>query len=127
MDIAVFRENFPEFASTSSYPNAQITFWAGLAEQMLPADIWGDTLDYAVQLYVAHEITLARQNAQAASTGGSPGGSGGPAQSKTVGQVSVTYDSEVTSEKDAGWWNLTTYGKQLYRLIQMFGAGCIQL
>lgn len=127
MVIATFRADFPEFANVTTYPDAQINFYAGLAESLLPLCVWGDTKPYAVELYVAHEITLAAQNVAAAANGGSPGGSGGPASSKTVGSVSVSYDSNVTSEKDAGWWNMTTYGKQLWRLIQIFGAGCIQL
>lgn len=127
MDIATFREAFPEFTSEVAYPDAQITFWSGVAEKMVVEDIWGDMYDNAVMLYVAHEITLARQNAAAGSVGGTPGSSGGPPSSKTVGSVSVAYDAANTAEKNAGWWNLTTYGKQFYRLMMIFGAGCIQL
>jgi len=124
---ADFRAAFPEFASTVTYPDAMLNFWASVAEKMVVEDIWQDMYTNAIYLYVAHEITLARQNVKASTTGGTPGQSGGPAQSKAVGAVSVSYDSQVTSEKDAGWWNLTTYGKQFFRLQQMFGAGCIQL
>lgn len=127
MVIATFRANFPEFASTVKYPDAQITFWATLAEKMVVECKWGDCYTYGVQLYVAHEITLAAQNTQAAATGHAPGQSGGIANTKTVGSVSVGYDSVTQSEKDAGWWNMTNYGKQFYRLTQIFGAGCIQL
>lgn len=83
--------------------------------------------EQGVKLYVAHEITLAAQNQKAAATGGSPGQSGGIANSKTVGSVSVGYDTTSTAEKDAGWWNLTNYGKQFIRLARIFGAGAIQL
>lgn len=127
MDIAVFRSAFPEFADTAIYPAAQVTFWAGLAESLLVTDVWGSTKDFAVQLYVAHEITLATQNVKAAAVGGSPGQSGGIANSKTVGSVTVSYDAASQTEKDAGWWNRTTYGQQLWRLIKIFGAGAIQL
>ncbi|MBX9696911.1 MAG: DUF4054 domain-containing protein [Alphaproteobacteria bacterium] len=47
--------------------------------------------------------------------------------SKSVGGVSVGYDSTAQSEKDAGWWNRTTYGQQFIRLVRIFGAGAIQL
>lgn len=127
MDITVFRTNFPEFADTSVYPNAQITFWATLAEKMLPQQLWGDVWTNGVQLYVAHEVVLAAQNVKTAQVGGAPGQSGGIANNKTVGSVTVGYDSTTQSEKDAGWWNRTTYGQQLYRLIKIFGAGCVQL
>lgn len=127
MDIPAFRTEFPEFSDTTVYPTAQITFWAGVAEKMVLRNIWCDMWETGVKLYVAHEITLAAQNAKAGAIGGTPGSSGGIASSKTVGSVSVSYDSANTSEKDAGWWNLTTYGKQFYRLVKMFGAGAIQL
>lgn len=127
MDISTFRTNFPEFASTSVYPDAQITFWAGVAETLLVQNVWGTSYGFAVNLYVAHEITLATQNSQAAAVGGSPGQHGGIANSKAVGAVNVAYDAATQTEKDAGWWNRTTYGQQLYRLIRMFGSGAVQL
>lgn len=124
---ADFRLQFPEFADVLVYPDVQLNFWAGVAEKMLNKCVWDDMYETGVKLYVAHEITLAAQNKKAAAAGGMPGTSGGVPQSKTVGAVSVSYDSNNTSEKNAGWWNLTNYGKQLYRLIQIFGAGCVQL
>ncbi len=80
-----------------------------------------------MSLYVAHEITLAMQNEKAASVGGVPGVSGGIANTKTVGSVTVGYDAQTTSEEKAGYWNLTIYGKQFIRLARIFGAGAIQL
>ncbi len=124
---ADFRAEFPEFASTTTYPDAMLDFWATLAEELLVDAVWTTMKPFAVKLYVAHEITLARVNVQTAGAGGTPGQSGGVPTSKTVGSVSVSYDAQTTSEKDAGWWNLTNYGKQIYRLIRLFGAGCIQL
>ncbi len=127
MVIADFRAEFPEFASTAIYPDAQVTFWATIAEAQVVYDIWTDLYTFGVKLYVAHEITIAAQNVKAVAVGGSPGQAGGIANSKTVGAVSVSYDSATQSEKDAGWWNRTTYGQQFYRLVRVFGAGCVQL
>ncbi len=127
MDKALFRANFPEFASTTVYPDAQLTFWSSIAEKMLDEDIWDDMYANGVYLYVAHELVLARQNLQASTVGGLPGQGGGIASAKTVGSVSVNYDPNTTTEKDAGFWNLTNYGKQFFRLVQIFGSGCIQL
>jgi len=127
MNIPAFRAAFPEFTSTLDYPDSQITFWATLAEKMVLECVWGTCTDQGRYLYVAHEITLARQNARAGAIGGMPGTSGGIANNKTVGSVTVGYDSNVSSEKDAGWWNLTNYGKQFIRLARIFGAGAIQL
>lgn len=127
MDIAAFRVNFPEFTDTTAYPSSTITFWSTLAEKMLLVDVWGTVWTTGVQLYVAHEIVLSTQNAKASAVGGSPGQAGGIANAKTVGSASISYDATTQSEKDAGWWNRTTYGQQLWRLIQIFGAGAIQL
>jgi hypothetical protein len=127
MDIPSFRTSFPEFQSTVIYPTEMITFWATIAEQQVLPNIWRGMVTQGVQLYVAHEITIAAQNAQSSANGGVPGTSGGIASQKTVGSVSVSYDSASTTEKDAGWWNRTTYGQQFYRLAMLFGAGAIQL
>lgn len=127
MDIPAFRTAFPEFADTTVYPTTQITFWAGLAEKLVLPAVWSTCYAEGVQLYVAHEITLAAQSAKAASTGGIPGSQGGIANTKTVGSVTVGYDSTGTGEKDAGYWNLTNYGKQFIRLARIFGAAAIQL
>lgn len=127
MDIPAFRTAFPEFADTTVYPTTQITFWAALAEKLVRPCIWGNVAAQGVQLYVAHEITLAAQNAKASQVGGAPGISGGIANTKTVGSVTVGYDTQSTAEKDAGYWNLTNYGKQFIRLARIFGAGAVQL
>jgi hypothetical protein len=127
VDISGFRKSFPEFQDAVKYPTPTIELWATFAEQQLRQCIWNSAWVMGVNLYVAHEITLAAQNAQAATTGGVPGSQGGIAASKTVGSVSVSYDSTDTAEKGAGYWNLTTYGKQFYRISRMFGAGAIQL
>lgn len=127
MVISDFRTEFPEFSDTTKYPDAQITFWSSIAEQQVVLNIWGDLYSFGVKLYTAHEITLAYQAKLTASTGGNPGTFGGIAQSKAVGGVNVSYDTQSTSEKDAGYWNLTNYGKQFLRLARMFGAGGIQL
>ncbi len=127
MDISEFRKEFPEFNDTTVYPNTMVTFWSTIAEKMVLESVWTTMWQAGVKLYVAHEITLAAQNAKTASFGGAPVGSGGVANSKTVGSTTVGYDSQNTSEKDAGWWNLTNYGKQFIRLARIFGAGAIQL
>lgn len=127
LDIPLFRTEFPEFSDVVAYPTPMISFWATLAEHQVRKQVWCDQWQTGVKLYTAHEITLAAQNAKAGAIGGVPGTSGGVANTKTVGSVSVGYDSTVTSEKDAGYWNLTNYGKQFIRLARLFGMGAIQL
>lgn len=126
-DITAFRAAFPEFADIVVYPSAMINFWAGLAQAQVRLCVWKKQWLVGVQLYVAHEITLAAQNQKIGLNGGMPGTSGGVPNNKTVGSVTVGYDSQATSEKDAGYWNLTNYGKQFIHLARIFGAGAIQL
>lgn len=127
MNIAQFRLNFPEFGDTDKYPGAVVCLWANVAELQVRECIWKKMWCTGVQLYVAHEITLAAQNIQTATNGGTPGTFGGVPNQKTVGQASIGFDSNSTSEKDAGYWNLTNYGKQFIHLARIFGAGVIQL
>lgn len=104
-----------------------VQLWVDFASLMVDECLWKKSWTLGVSLYVAHELTLASQNLKASQVGGSPGQQGGIASQKTVGSVSVQYDPTTTTEKDAGWWNLTTYGKQFIRLARIFGAGCVQL
>lgn len=127
MDNTLFRTNFPEFSDATKYPDSMLTYWGTVAEIMVIQCIWKKMWPTGVSLYVAHQITLAAQNAKAGAIGGTPGISGGVPNTKTVGSVTVGFDSVVTSETGAGFWNLTNYGKQFYHLVQIFGAGCIQL
>lgn len=125
--IAVFRAAFPEFADTEKYPNQMITLWSGLAQAQVRQCVWKTQWLTGVYLYTAHELVLAAQNAQQSSYGGNPGTFGGIANTKTVGSVTVGYDATTATEKDAGYWNLTNYGKQYIHLARIFGAGAIQL
>lgn len=127
MDKAQFRLDFPEFADNVKYTDSQLDFWATVAELQVNKQRWCNLWATGVKLYVAHEVVLAAQNVKASAVGGSPGQQGGIANTKTVGSVTVGYDSTTSTEKDAGYWNLTTYGKQFIRLARMFGAGAIQL
>lgn len=127
MDIAQFRNDFPEFSDIARYPDSEIALWSTFAEVMVVKCRWGTMWQMGVNLYIAHEIVMATQNAKSGAIGGVPGQQSGPINTKTVGSVSVGYDTQAGSEKDAGWWNLTSYGKQFYRLSRIFGAGVIQL
>jgi hypothetical protein len=125
--IATFRAAFPEFANITKFPDAMVTYWADIAEWRLDSRRWGAAKQNGVYLYVAHQITLAAQNVATADVGGASGAQSGPVNSKTVGAVTVAYDTAQTAEEGAGFWNLSTYGKQFYHLVRLFGAGPVQL
>lgn len=125
---ADFRENFPEFTDTAVYPEAQLTFWRMFAERLLYNQArWADMLDYAIQLVMAHGLTLAARNAAAAAGGGSPGSVQGAVSSKSVGGVSVSYDTSAATLDNGGYWNLTSYGVLFWQLANMVGIGGFQL
>lgn len=126
MDVAQFREDFPEFASVTDYPTAQVNFWAGIASKLVDLDRWGDLYDQGISLFVAHNLVLQRRNIAGAASGGS-GGLVGSVSSKSVGAVSVSYDVNAVMESGAGQWNLTSYGLQYIQLARMIGAGGVQL
>lgn len=126
-DIAAFRAAFTEFSNVTKYPDAMINFWAALGQLMLIECRWRETYSYGLQLYVAHEVTLAARNAAAGATPGGTPGKAGLQSSKSVGSTSVGYDTNNTAEKNAGWWNLTIYGQQFFRLSRMIGAGALQV
>jgi hypothetical protein len=123
MDITAFRAAFPEFASIVKYPDAQITFWSTMGEALLNESRWGDLYDYGLQLLVAHNITLAALNAAAGTKGKTPGQQSGIVSSKGLGGVSVGYDTGSVSMQGAGDYNLTSYGRQYWQLMNVVGMG----
>lgn len=126
-DVAAFREAYPEFNDTAKFPDSMISGWATVAQLQVRCRRWKSQYNLGVNLYIAHEITLESQQQAAATAGGSPAGPSGIVNSKTVGSVTVAYDTASAVEKDAGHWNLTMYGRQFIRLARMFGAGPVQL
>lgn len=124
---AQFRANFTEFTSATIYPDAMINFWLGVAYKMVRACVWEDMLDVGVQLYVAHNCVLEAQAKKAAATGQAPGTIVGPANSKGVDKVSVSYDIAAGTVPGWGNWNLTTYGTRFKYYVDIFGAGGIEV
>lgn len=121
-----FRGSFPEFTDTSAYPDGFIEYWLTWGYVLVNPARWLTTTELAVQLYAAHNLVEERRAVIEASKGGVPGNATGPASSKAVDRVSVSFDIAAVSEKDGGDWNQTIYGRRLYRMIQMFGMGPIQ-
>lgn len=131
-----FVADFPEFRDANVYPQSGFNFWANFAAQLLNADRWGQpaaagsalTLyDLGYELMIAHNLVLEKRANDAAAAGGDPGGQLGPINSKSVGPVSVAYDTASAIEKDGGNWNLTVYGLRLKRLMDMAGAGPVYI
>jgi len=122
VDAPTFRSIFPEFANTTTYPDASINFWIGLGTTRLDTDIWGDQLDYGMSLFVAHNLAIGQRNVAAANRGLPPGEIAGATQSKSVENVSVSYDTSFVKLDNLGYWGLTSYGLQFLQLAQLIGS-----
>lgn len=121
-----FREAFPPFSNVAQFPTAEINFWLSLGAKLLSVERWGDVYDYGLQLFVAHNLSLAAQ-AAASGAGGAPGAITGPVTSASVDKVSYSRNPGAAMNPANGHWNLTTYGLQYILLVMMFGAGPYQV
>lgn len=122
-----FRGAFPAFNNPTTYSDPVISFWIGLATKLTSATRWGDVLDYGIMLFVAHNLSLEFNSNAAAKKGQNPGFVTGPVTSASVDKVSYSRDPSAAMDPKAGHWNLTTYGLRYWRLIQMMGAGPVQI
>lgn len=126
--VADIRSHFPSLANAAAYPDAEVQFWIDVAYKLHDPRRWGDFLDDAVQLYVAHNVAIdGPANASASGSGGTPGGVSGPLSSASVDKVSYSRDARAANLPDAGDFNLTTWGLRWYRLMKMAGAGPVQV
>jgi hypothetical protein len=126
MDAAQFRTDFPEFADTSKYADAQVDMWLTVAGLSLPTDRWGALLDLGTELFIAHHLVIGARDAKASSNG-IPGQTGGAMASKSVDKVSISYDTTASTIEGGDFWNSSTYGIRFLRLARMMGAGGVQL
>lgn len=127
MTVDEFRQRYPAFADSSAYPDSQIQIYLDLADAFINKRRWPTAVAaHARGLFVAHHLTMfLGKGIQGAANAGALGP--GVAQSKTVHDVSVSYDNTLASYDQAGHWNLTRYGLDWYQLSRMVGAGPVQL
>lgn len=118
---------FPEFGNPASFPAGGVNFWAGMASLLMNTPRWGNMLNNAMMLFIAHNVALEAWAAAGATAGGIPGINRGVVSSEAAGAVNVSYDTANALVPDAGHWNLTTYGTRLMWLVNMFGAGPVQM
>lgn len=119
---ATFRTQFPEFASTTKFTSAMVSFWSTLAAKLVNERRFGDLYDHALSCFVAHNLVIQAGNLASVTGSGLPGLSGAIA-SKSVGGASVSYDSASSMLPNAGHWNMTSYGRQFVQLGRLVGAG----
>lgn len=125
MDIATFQASLPEFANTALYPDPAIEFWLGIAA-LFVGPRYAQFGDYAVTMFTAHNLVLSQQAVRQAAAGGVALTSG-PLSGKSIKDLSMTFNSTATVIDGAGPFNLTTYGQRYWQLMELAGAGGIQL
>lgn len=132
--FAQFITDFPEF--NPAVTQGAFNVWYDIAGLLLNPIRWPNTpsattglsmLDRGAELFVAHNLALEQRAQAEASNGVPPGGTQGPLSAKSVGPVSVSYDTASGIEVDAGHWNLTIYGTRFIRLLRTVCAGPVQV
>lgn len=123
---AQFRSDFSEFADVSKFPDALVTSWLNYSQYLVNEDRWGSLTKLGQELCVAHFIVLAVRDRTTAAAGATPGLPVGLQTSKSVGDVSASYDYSALLVTDAGAWNQTSYGQRFYTLLGRMGAGGMQ-
>ena len=129
MDIAQFREAFPQFTASLA-PDTRVQFHLPGAGKLLPATRWDELLEQGLGLYVAHQLTLELEALKSQDGTGGIDAAAGPvtAETKTVGSMSHAVTRAGASGQgsalvNAGQYNNTIYGQQLWQLMQIVGAG----
>jgi hypothetical protein len=117
-----FLKIFPEF---SEFPKVRVEFYLDEADNQISENRFGKSTEFGKALFTAHYLA-SLDNGQRTSAGGEASkgnissGAHGAVASKTVGSVSVSYDTASTSFADAGYWNSTPYGKQFFDLLKRY-------
>jgi hypothetical protein len=108
---------------------SSIAYWLNIAYKMLNASRWDDPDIYALGLetFAAHHVVLEVLAQRDMDMAGVPGLATGVIAGKSVGDVSISYDTGSVLEMDAGHWNATLYGKRFIHLARMIGMGPIQV
>lgn len=130
MTPSEFRAIFPAFVSSTEFPDASIQYRLTLADAVLSPDVWTDPaiLEHAKGLYAAHFLAMYGSTAVGGDgTGSMASGSSFAIASKSVDGASVSFDTGSSVFADAGFWNSTPYGRELFWLFTLFGAGARQL
>jgi len=83
--------------------------------------------DWAIEMWVAHQLVIEKQAVEAAQRGGDPGTRIGVVTSKSVDGVSVSFDVSSVVEEGAGYYNQTVYGQRFWRLLKAATGGPIQV
>jgi hypothetical protein len=119
---AQYRALFPAFADSATYSDTTVQMWLDMGGCMVNCG-WGCMQAFGQGLWAAHEMWKLGPNSLTAKGGN---GLDGIVANKSVGPVSVGYDTSLTKVEGAGPYNDTIYGQQYYQLALAFGLGPYQ-
>ena len=129
----VFQEDFPQFyneAMICLVPPAMLEEFIRQANAAIQPDKWLDGWRYACGLYVAHQATLYLRtySAEGSATPAAAAATGalvGVVKSATLGDSSVSYDTDALTKATVDWGDLnaTQYGQLLATRARLVGMG----
>lgn len=109
-------------------PQLVLQLYINFASSCLSSSRWGTAWQLAMNLFVAHYVTLFMQTE--GNPGSTPGAiaasgiAGGIVVAQAAGDVSQSYEAPPGFE-DAGSWSLTTYGQSLFTMSKVVGMGMV--
>mgnify|MGYP005850182411 FL=1 len=123
-----FIEAFPEFSDDVAWPVTRVQSRIDLSNCFVRVrdDLCDSAANHIKGLYVAHYLAAQGPSSESGKLVQSAGGTG-IVSSKSVDGASVSFDTSTGAEQGAGFWNVTVYGREYWQLIQMMGAGGVQI
>lgn len=112
-----FTTDFPQFNS-AAVPDSLLQKFIGMANASLSYSKYNDVWSYCMGLYVAHFCALLAKSMK-------NGDAAGVQSAKSVGDVSVSYDTDAIASDLNGFstFKATIYGQQLATFAKMAGTG----
>lgn len=127
--IEDFFSIYPQFQGLEELPDRIVKMYIDFANEVVNVERWGKQWVLGMCLFVAHFCTVylmayLDSNAEAAAVISS-GQSKGLVSSKSVGDVSVSYDFSLAMQNVEGWgqFNLTTFGNQFVSISKLMSKG----
>lgn len=119
---AIFRQCLPAFSDAAKYPDDMLHGIIDTAECYVSVQngclLKDSCRVQAICLMAAHLLILRERMAQGGNTGAV-----GAVASSAVGNVSVSLVLPPNRDQREYWLNLTGYGAELMRLLDLFGTG----
>lgn len=128
----MFKEDFPQFFNSeglSLVPVSMLTAFINRANTSIQPDKWLDIWRYAAGLYIAHYssmyLSTYAESSETPSQAARSGALMGVIKSATLGDSSVSYDTDTLTKATEDWGSLnaTKYGQMLATEARLIGLG----